>query len=699
MRKTLLSALIDSVCVVLLSICPLICFASSFSVNYTLSILVISAFMFSAVFSLIAEFIQSKRQYALSMAVIAFVILLIAAFANGVLLSQANYAINKVLEQYSIYLPVMNRIKFAESIANDATGLFVLISAVFSGLFSFLISKLKSIKIVTMLTILFLVPCFVLVNTLPSVAPLLTIFVVLFALYFSSQTRHLNYSHSGAVTATAAVLLTVVISIAAALNPVADYKRTEWQDNLLATVQQITGLKNYGDKNSVTAALAEVGNSLDSEVDFSNAGALKQTGKKVMTVNSNTSGTLYLKGMAYANYENNKWSVLTDEQAENFPTEVQPFLLTGGDVGTIDIKIHTEKAEGVVYTPYFLSEINSDFSGVCDVFVKNGEKAKDYSLKTIPYYNNQEYYLKGEMSLSLQYYSYVNDNYLQLPEETKLAMLDIAEKNNLTDVSYEALPQVVKSFVSSSASYSLNTPKVPEGRDAAEWFLNDSDTGYCMHFANSAAVMLRALGVPARYVTGYCINVVDGKAIVTSDNAHAWVEYFDQNIGWVLLDATSSDFTIPQATEAVQATTQSAPTTAPAVTQPNTQSATSPQKKQNNANGFNNALIPIILLIVAAAVILRVIILRLYRKYSFTHNDNKSRAICIYRYLNKLSVHSGCKLHKSIERICTKARFGNRSISDKEYKDILMYVPIFRRKVFKNINVLKKLYFIIILGL
>ena len=280
-------------------------------------------------------------------------------------------------------------------------------------------------------------------------------------------------------------------------------------------------------------------------------------------------------------------------------------------------------------------------------------------------------------------------------------MLEIAERNNIKDLSKSDISQTVaavKDFVSHSASYSLNTQKVPDGRDVAEWFLNDAETGYCMHFANAAAVMLRALGVPARYVTGYCADVVDGKAIVTSDNAHAWVEYFDERIGWIPLDATSSDFEVPQATESVQTTTQ-AQTTSPTV-QPTTQAQnTKPVKTEVKAKISTPAIIVIIILLIIALAILRIILIRYYRKYSFTHKDYKSRVICIYRYLNKLSVHSKVRIPKKIENICTKAKFSTHNISDKEYKIVLNYVLTFRNKTIGKMPIVKKLYCIIILGI
>lgn len=699
MKKYLLSTLADGICVVLLSVCPILCYASAFSVKLESSVLIMAAVLFSIVFSLLSAFVKNNLKYALCMTVIAFVAFLVFVFANERIFAQANYAINKLLELYSVYLSVYSNIKFASYIANNATGFFVLLSLILNGLFSFLISRIKSIKIAGLLSIALLVPCFVLVNTLPDLVPLLIIFTVLFALYFSSQTRQLNYAHSGVITAVCAVILAVLITVLAVINPVADYERPKWQDNMLNTVQTLTGMKTYNGSGKISSALAEVGNNVSSEVDFSNAGALKQTGTKVMTVVTDLNGRIYLKGMSYANYENNKWSVLTDEQANDYPQDFQAFIMTANYQERSTVTIDTVNKESIVYTPYYLASINDTFSPVCDVLVSNSDKATNYSMSVMPYSESE--LDNFSMDFSSQVYDYdnfVKSYYLKLPYDTKLAMLKIAEENNLTGVSTQNIPQAVKQFVSHSASYSLNTQKVPDGRDVAEWFLNDAETGYCMHFANAAAVMLRALGVPARYVTGYCANVVDGKATVTSDNAHAWVEYFDERIGWIPLDATSSDFEVPQATESIQPTTQ-AQTTSPTV-QPTTQAQnTKPVKTEVKAKISTPAIIVIIILLIIALAILRIILIRYYRKYSFTHKDYKSRVICIYRYLNKLSVHSKVRIPKKIENICTKAKFSTHNISDEEYKIVLNYVLTFRNKTIGKMPIVKKLYCIIILGI
>ncbi len=99
--------------------------------------------------------------------------------------------------------------------------------------------------------------------------------------------------------------------------------------------------------------------------------------------------------------------------------------------------------------------------------------------------------------------------------------------------------------------YSFDLKKVPEGRDVTEYFLLEQHKGYCVHFASAATLLFRMNDVPARYVSGYLVVPSDFKknedgtftAVITDERAHAWVEVFDQNIGFHPVEATPSSYT------------------------------------------------------------------------------------------------------------------------------------------------------------
>ncbi len=86
--------------------------------------------------------------------------------------------------------------------------------------------------------------------------------------------------------------------------------------------------------------------------------------------------------------------------------------------------------------------------------------------------------------------------------------------------------------------YSLSTAPGTSGDDLVD-FLR-LKRGYCEQYAGAMAVLVRASGVPARVALGYTPGTErqDGTRVVTSDDAHAWVEVWFDGLGWVPFDPT-----------------------------------------------------------------------------------------------------------------------------------------------------------------
>ena len=81
------------------------------------------------------------------------------------------------------------------------------------------------------------------------------------------------------------------------------------------------------------------------------------------------------------------------------------------------------------------------------------------------------------------------------------------------------------------------------GRNTADEFWFDRREGFCEHIASSFVILMRALDIPARVVTGYQggeLNTVDGYWTVRQSDAHAWTEVWLQGQGWVRIDPTSA---------------------------------------------------------------------------------------------------------------------------------------------------------------
>jgi hypothetical protein len=72
-------------------------------------------------------------------------------------------------------------------------------------------------------------------------------------------------------------------------------------------------------------------------------------------------------------------------------------------------------------------------------------------------------------------------------------------------------------------------------------FLFVRRSGHCEYFASAMTIMLRSIGIPTRYVTGFLpgeFNDVGGDYIIRESDAHAWVEVYFPYYGWITFDPT-----------------------------------------------------------------------------------------------------------------------------------------------------------------
>ena len=94
-----------------------------------------------------------------------------------------------------------------------------------------------------------------------------------------------------------------------------------------------------------------------------------------------------------------------------------------------------------------------------------------------------------------------------------------------------------------TGGYSYTLEPGVYGRHTADEFWFDRQEGFCEHIASAFVVLMRAMDVPARIVTGYQggeLNSVDGFWVVRQSDAHAWAEVWQAGQGWVRVDPTSA---------------------------------------------------------------------------------------------------------------------------------------------------------------
>jgi len=119
---------------------------------------------------------------------------------------------------------------------------------------------------------------------------------------------------------------------------------------------------------------------------------------------------------------------------------------------------------------------------------------------------------------------------------------DLRARPEFASADGRTLAQAVLQHIG-SAGFSYTLEPGTYGRDAVDEFWFDRKLGFCEHFAAAFVVVMRALDVPSRIVTGYQGTdpaPQDGYWIVRQSNAHAWAEYWQAGQGWVRVDPTAA---------------------------------------------------------------------------------------------------------------------------------------------------------------
>ncbi len=147
------------------------------------------------------------------------------------------------------------------------------------------------------------------------------------------------------------------------------------------------------------------------------------------------------------------------------------------------------------------------------------------------------------------YPQYISNTYLQLPDtvtqETRDLANQIVQQSGATTPYDQAI--AIQNYLRTNFTYKIDAGPAPGGRDIVDYFLFDSKVGRCDHYASSLAVMLRALGVPTRVVTGLAPVPYDAEMsgyVYRGRNAHAWVEVYFPDFGWVQFEPTPTESTI-----------------------------------------------------------------------------------------------------------------------------------------------------------
>lgn len=133
------------------------------------------------------------------------------------------------------------------------------------------------------------------------------------------------------------------------------------------------------------------------------------------------------------------------------------------------------------------------------------------------------------------------DQYTQLPTDLPPRVVELAHRITDEEPTVYDKVEAVQSWLKNNTRYNLDIPADPEGVDAVDYFLFERRDGYCEHIASSMVVLLRAVGIPARFAVGFNSgerNPLTGFFEVRESDAHSWVEVYYSGRGWVEYDPT-----------------------------------------------------------------------------------------------------------------------------------------------------------------
>lgn len=414
-----------------------------------------------------------------------------------------------------------------------------------------------------------------------------------------------------------------------------------------------------------------------------------------------------IRGISYDKYDNGNWSVIENDQA--YISWVYRNLNIIADV--IKAKKQNIKIEQLSgysyrnYAPYYF--INTELTYHGNYFM--GENPQSYEmivpnddfnalLTSVKANEKKEILLEiakrnqTEDSFNeLQTYSYDHDDILTEVSNEDSEIIDrFLSQNNIVyngDV-YDLINQC-KNALAMQTSYTLRPGDLPDDENYLNYFLNVNKKGYCVHYASSLALMLRRNGIAARFVLGYQANDSKndkGQLIVRDRNEHAWVEIFDDYLGWIPIEAIGNGVRNDDSTRPV---TPANPDVNNNQTTPITPDVIEKDETENN-NSFKIE-IPFygyilgIVIIGGIAFILQAVI---RKKRMFINAKTNNQLVCYYyHYLSKVNGDTS-----KIKTLGDKARFSTHEITDEELKIVTDYYFDQIKIVYHEASIFKKIY-------
>jgi len=487
--------------------------------------------------------------------------------------------------------------------------------------------------------------CLVVTDTVPAVGHLFLLLSGLAVLMLTQTTRRKDNHQGNRLTVLVALPTALAVAVLFWANPQQTYSKQYQAEELLQMAQDI-----------LSQQFAQGGTAVSKRENLASAGLLSNPHLPVMDVTADNGGVLYLREQVFDTYDGKQWTMKNQYASSRYA--LSEMRLAG------KVRISTRYTFSNLYVPYYALTSQQGTEG----YTENPDKLRSYSFDIMALKNPALYHELPSLYAT------------NLPDDTlawaKALMIPVLRDLPGT----AAFPEAIADYVRNSAIYDKQTPRMPGSRtDFVRWFLEESDTGYCVHYASATAVLLQAAGIPARYVTGYMISTEPGKSTtVYMNDAHAWVEFYDPYVGWRILESTPGDG-LPTFDDSPA---QTQPPTEPSATRPPVQNTTPqmtlPQQTQAADTQSDTKpqldlkwLMPVL---TAAAWVLGVLLLiigqwQLRRKLierKLTRGTTNQRAVAAWRQVALLSRLLRQRPDAGLFSLAQKAKFSQHTLTEEE---------------------------------
>ena len=509
--------------------------------------------------------------------------------------------------------------------------------------------------------------------------------------------------------------------------------------------------------------------------DFSDLRALRRTDASMLEISMHDPESLYLRGYVGSRYAENGWRAAKPESfwdgadlfywlhRNGFYGETQLYtlaaLLEETEGAPIDIQIrHTGAARDTIYAPYELIPADNaliDPNDVGDIRLRRLSVTglDRYTLSSAQNLVSRYAALSGALAQqegnraneALQAYltdeshynRFVYAHFLDIPNDAQSLMADIfgiyTHPEN-AHMDYAQAKARILNWLNENIAYSESAAPRDADADFLTDFLKNTKTGYDVHYAAAATMMMRYFGIPARYVEGYLITPDDCARMqpdeaftIPETNAHAWTEIYQDGVGWIPFETAPVYLNLMPQADLLSGSGS-------AQDQPETQTpddAPLPESSLDMTEDFHEdpedqdanqpaTHLPLYLLLAAALLIvlialwllLRRAIARMQLQRAFRQRDRRAAVLSLYGYLfdlmkrlygwpdcvspsgfeNTVRADLGqdmaAKYMRAME-ICRCAAFSNAAVAEADYLFVYNFVQKTRKLVKKRLPLRK----------